>query len=57
MINYIFCFTCGHSCHCKENYCKKEVGIGMSDKSTYCACEKCVCAPSLNKEKNDNLGS
>jgi len=57
MINYYYCFNCAHLCHCEEDSCKKEVGIGMSDKWDYCGCEKCVCASSLNKEKNDNLGN
>ena len=29
--------------HCKEISCKKEVGIGMSDKYTNCGCKKCKC--------------
>jgi len=56
MINYYYCFNCAHLCHCEEDSCKKEVGIGMSDKWDYCGCEKCSCLLA-KKDKNDNLGN
>ena len=39
-----WCGDCGHECHCHINQCDEWLGIGMTDKSFQCECEKCNCA-------------
>lgn len=42
----VICTECNCSCHCDKT-CDRKVGIGMTDKYTYCGCEKCKCENAL----------
>jgi hypothetical protein len=54
--NERWCHTCGHRCHCYASYCKKLIGVGMTDKVQECRCKKCKCdiAP-LRRSRIDRL--
>jgi hypothetical protein len=43
-----YCEDCGHVCHCRD-ICSSEIGVGMSDKTTKCGCEKCNCERAKNE--------
>ncbi len=45
-----YCADCGHRCHCYAPMCCVEVGVGMSDKTQPCGCEKCNCGARQTKK-------